>query len=215
MGRVLAFAYKNLARLEEEQKYSQSYLETGNLSLLRGSLTEFVGEASAGKTSLTLMLLHALTQNGEICSVVDVAGSFNPHAAKKSGVTLENLLWIRCGGHIENAFKAIDYLVQAGNFGLIWLNLNTASFEDLHLIPSSYWYRFRTKVKGSQTLLVVTAKKSLLGSASSQSFSLEKSEIVWSGTGRFKLLKELNINLNTRKPFLIKPEFVKIEAQYV
>lgn len=215
MGKVVAFAHKNLARLEEEQKYSQTYLEIGNLSLLRGSLTEFVGEASAGKTALTLMLLSALTQNGEICSVVDVADSFNPHAAKKSSVTLENLLWIRCGGHIENAFKTIDYLVQAGNFGLIWLNLNAASFEDLNFIPNSYWYRFRTKIKGSQTLLVVSAKKSLLGSASSQSYSFDKREIVWSGAGRFKLLKELNINLNTRKPFLIKPEIVKVEANYV
>ena len=215
MGKVIAFAYKNLARLDEEQKYSQTYLELDKLSLLRGSLTEFVGEASAGKTSLTLMLLHALTQNGEICAVVDVAGGFNPHSAAANKVTLENLLWIRCGGHIENAFKAIDYLVQAGNFGLIWLNLSGASFEDLHVIPSSYWYRFRTKIKDSQTLLVVTARRSLLGSASSQSYQFDKREIVWSGAGRFKLLKELNINLNTRKPFLIKPEIVKIEANYV
>ncbi len=213
MGQVIAF--KKLARLQEEQKHSETYLEVGNLSLLRGSLTEFTGEASAGKTSLTLMLLSVLTQNGEISSVVDLAGGFNPQAAKKNDVKLENLLWIRCGGHIENAFKAIDYLVQAGNFGLIWLNLNTASLEELNFIPSSYWYRFRTKIKGSQTLLVVTARKTLLGSASSQSYSFDKREVIWSGGGKFKLLKELQIDLNTRKPFLIKPEIVKVEANYV
>ena len=215
MGRVLAFAHKNLARLEQEQKYSQTYLEIESLSLLRGSLSEFVGAASSGKTALTLMLLSALTQNGEICAVVDVDDGFNPQAAKKACVTLENLLWVRCGGHVENAFKAIDYLVQAGNFGLIWLNLNTASSENLNLIPSSYWYRFRTKIKDSQTLLVVTARRSLLGSASSQSYEFDKREVVWSGGGRFKLLKEIEIDLNTRKPFLIKPEIIKVEANYV
>ena len=205
---------KNLSYVQEEQKHSHLYLEAGSLKLLRGSLTEFTGETSAGKTSLTFMLLSALTQSGEICSIVDLNNSFNPRSAKDSNIALENLLWVRCGGNIEHAFKAIDYLIQAKNFGLIWVDLSDQSFSDLNFIPSSYWYRFRTRIKGSQTLLIVTAKRPLMGSASSQSYDFDKHQIVWSGSGRFKLIKELQINLNTRKPFLIKPEFIRIETKY-
>src|ERR1041384_1143168 len=110
---------KKLSHLQEEQKNSQEYLEAGNLRLLRGSLTEFVGAQSTGKTSLTFMLLAALTQQGEICAVVDLNNAFNPRSAAASGITLENLLWVRCGGDIEHAFKAVDNLIQPKTFGLI------------------------------------------------------------------------------------------------
>ncbi len=205
---------KTLSHLQEEQKNSHIYLEIGNLRLLRGSLTEFVGKQSTGKTSLAYMLLAALTQRGEICAMVDLNNGFNPRCAESSDMVLENLLWIRCGGNIEHAFKAVDHLIQAKNFGLIWLDLNDHLFEDLHFIPSSYWYRFRTRIKESQTLLIVTANRPLLGAASSQSYLLGEQRTVWSGGGHFKLIKELQVDLNTKKPFFIKPALLKIEARY-
>src|ERR1044072_9032976 len=115
---------KNLSHLQEEQRHSNVYLEMGGLKLLRGSLTEFTGEPGAGKTSLAFMLLSALTQRGEICSVVDLGSGFNPRSAVKSNIELENLLWIKCGGNVEHAFKAIAYLIQAKNFGMIWIDLS-------------------------------------------------------------------------------------------
>jgi hypothetical protein len=205
---------KTLSHLQEEQKNSQIYLEIANLRLLRGSLTEFVGKQSTGKTSLAYLLLAALTQKGEICAIVDLNNGFNPRCAENSDVILEDLLWIKCGGNIEHAFKAVDHLIQAKNFGLIWLDLSDHLFEDLHFIPSSYWYRFRTRIKESQTLLIVTANQPLLGAASSQSYLLSTHQIGWSGAGCFKLIKDLQIDLNTKKPFFIKPELLKIEARY-
>lgn len=205
---------KKLSYLQEEQKHSHVFLEIGSLRILRGSLTEFIGEQTTGKTSLTFMLLSALTQKGEICSIVDLNNSFNPRAAKTSDIVLENLLWIRCGGNIEHAFKAVDNLIQAKNFGLIWVDLSDHSLTDLSFIPSSYWYRFRTRIKDSQTLLIVTANRTLLGAASSQSYLFDKHRVGWSGGGRFKLIKELQVNLNTQKPFSAKPESLKIEARY-
>lgn len=205
---------KNLSRLQEELKFSQTFLEIGQLSFLRGSLTEFVGEASTGKTSLALMLLSVLTQNGEVCAIVDINNSFNPYAAAQSHVTLDNLLWVRCEGNVEHAFSATQNLIQAKGFGLIWLNLNAVSDKALNHIPTAFWYRFRTKIKDSPTLLIVTAKRSILGAASQQSFFFDKSQTVWSGSGRFKLLQELKVNLITRKPFLTAPTVTAIEAKY-
>src|ERR1700755_1156146 len=195
---------KKLSYLQEEQKHSQVYLEAGPFKLLRGSLTEIVGKPATGKTSLTLMLLAGLTQKGEICAVVDVSNSFDPLSAVASGVVLENLLWIKCGENIEHAFKAIDYLIQAKNFGSIWLDLSGRTPTDLGFIPSSYWYRFRTRIKDSGTLLISTSEHPLMGPASSQSYQLEKSEVVWAGSGRFKLIKELQVRLDTHKPFFLK-----------
>jgi hypothetical protein len=202
---------KKLSYFKDEQKFSQEFIEINGLCLLRGSLTEVIGE---GKTSLSLMLLSALTRSGEICSIVDHSNSFDPHSAEFNNVILENLLWVKCGGSIENAFSATDQLIQAKGFGSIWLHLNNLSAHDLNSIPSSYWYRFRTKIKDSQTLLVVTVQRPVLGSASTQSFYLDKYQTVWLGSGRFKLLKELQINLNARKPFSIKPIFKRIGAKY-
>lgn len=205
---------KKLSYLYEEQKHSRSFLDIGGLSLLRGSVTEFTGGQSAGKTSLTLNLLSHLTQEGEVCSVIDLNEGFDPCSARAGGVLLENLLWIKCGGRIESALTAADYVMQAKGFGLVWLDLGNVPHKQLGLIPSTYWYRFRTKIKGSQTLLLVTANRSLVSSAADQAFYFDSYRTVWKGSGRFKLLQELQVNLNTRKPFLIKPEFRAIEAKY-
>lgn len=205
---------KKLSHLQEEQRHSQEYLEAGNLKLLRGSLTEFTGAQSTGKTSLAFMLLSTLTQKGETCAIVDLNNSFNPRAGVNSEIVLENLLWVRCGGNIEHAFRAADNLIQAKNFGMIWIDLSDHSAKDLNFIPSSYWYRFRTRIKDSQTVLVITANHPLMGAASNQVYQLEKNKTGWSGDGRFKLVKDLQVNLNTQKPFFVKPEVLKIAARY-
>lgn len=205
---------KNLSLVHEEQKYSQIYIEIAGFRLLRGSLTEISGEPSAGKTSLTFMMLAHLTQNGEICAIVDLDNSFNPQSATDSNVVLDNLLWIRCGSDLEKAFKAIDYLIQANNFGMIWIDLNDHAAKNINYIPSSYWYRFRTRIKGSQTLLVATSRYSLMGSASNQSYECRKQKITWAGGGKFKLIDELLVSLDTQKPFFVKPEITIIKSKY-
>lgn len=205
---------KNLAHIQEEQKYSQTYVELGPFRLLRGSMTEIAGETSSGKTSLAYMLLAHLTQNGEICAVVDLDNSFNPQSAADSSVILENILWIRCGSDLERAFKTIDYLIQANNFGLIWIDLSDHSAKNINYIPSSYWYRFRTRIKDSQTILLAGSKRSLMGSASNQSYECRKQKITWAGHGKFKLIDEVRVDLDTRKPFFIKPESATITPRY-
>src|SRR5512140_3878317 len=96
---------KSLARLKEEQEYTDEILlESAGIALTRGSVAEIAGEASSGKTSLSLSLMAKLTAAGEICGVVDACNSFDPRSAVLAGVELENLLWVRCTGSIEKAF---------------------------------------------------------------------------------------------------------------
>jgi RecA/RadA recombinase len=133
---------KSLSHLKEAQKYSDEILLASvGLTLTRGAIAEIAGEASSGKTSLMLAVLAELTAKGEICAVVDSANSFDPCSATLAGVVLENLLWVKCGGEIEKAFMAADYLVQAKGFGAVWLNLNALPKNKLRMVPRNYWYR--------------------------------------------------------------------------
>ena len=62
----------------------------------RGALTEIYGPASSGRSSVQLALLAEMTRRQEVCAIVDVSDSFDPHSAAASGVDLERVLWIRC-----------------------------------------------------------------------------------------------------------------------
>ena len=204
---------KTLSRIKEEQKYSDEILlESAGLALSRGTLTEVVG--SSGKTSLSLSLLSKLTQEGEICAVVDATNSFDPCSAVLAKVELENLLWVKCDGDIEHAFMATDYLVQAKGFGAVWLNLNGVLKQQLRFVPKTFWYRYRNRIKETPTLLLVTAPEPIAGSASQDTFVFSRERVVWSGVGRFKLLREFHLSLHSRKEFYGKPLLIKTERDY-
>jgi hypothetical protein len=197
---------KTLTHLKEERKHSEEILlESAGLSFTRGTLAELAGGASTGKTSLILSLLAKLTRAGEVCAVVDSSNSFDPCSAVNSGVELENLLWVKCGGDIERSFLSADYLVQAKGFGAVWLNLNGLSKRELRMVPKTYWYRYRTRIKETPTLVLVTAEEPVTGSASQQAFTLSRDRVEWFGKGRYKLLKEFHLNVHSRKEFYGKP----------
>ena len=204
---------KNLSRLKEEQKYSDEiWLEASGLAFTRGTLVEMAGVT--GKTSLLLSLLAKLTREGEICSVVDAANSFDPCSAVLAKVELENLLWVKCGGNIEHAFMAADYMVQAKGFGAVWLNLNGVPRGHLKQVPRTFWYRYRNRIKETPTLLLITAEEPIAGSASQNAFVFSRERTIWSGSGRFKLLREFHLSIQSRKEFYGKPLLTKAEFDY-
>ena len=206
---------KSLSHFREERKYSEEILlDPLGLALPRGTITEFAGEASSGRTSLVLNILSKQTREGEVCAVVDSSGSFDPRSAKLAGVVLENLFWVKCEGDIEKAFTAADYLVQAKGFGMIWLNLAGLPRQKLKMVPRTYWYRYRNRIKQTPTVLIVTAPDHVAGTASHQSFLLSRHKTVWSGRGRFKLLREFQLSFHSRKQFRGKPQPMTFEFDY-
>lgn len=206
---------KTLTHLKEERKHSEEIsLESAGLSFTRGTIAELAGGPSTGKTSLVLALLSKLTSAGEVCAIVDSADGFDPCSAVVSGVELENLLWVRCGGDIEKAFMSADYLVQAKGFGAVWLNLNGLPKRQLRMVPKTYWYRYRTRIKDTPTTMFVTAEEPVTGSASQQAFTLSRERVTWLGKGRCKLLEAFWLDLRSRKEFYEKPFLTKIEFDY-
>jgi len=206
---------KTLSHLKEERRHSDEVLlESAGLAFRRGSLTEIAGTPSSGKTSIVLSLLAKLTVAGEICAVVDSGNGFDPCSAVLAGVELENLLWVKCGGDVEKAFMSADHLVQAKGFGAIWLNLNGLPDRKLKMVPKTYWYRYRTRIKETPTMLLVTSAEPVTGSASQQSFLFEREHTRWSGSGKFKLLREFHIKMHSRKEFYGDAFRTKIEVDY-
>lgn len=206
---------KTLSHLQQEQQHIEEIrLEAHGMTLRRGSVTEFAGQASSGKTSIALSVIAQLTSAGEVCALVDSTGGFDPISAKLAGVELADLLWIRCGGELERSFLAADHLVQAKGFGCVWLNLSGLPLQQLRRVPRTYWYRYRSRIKETPTVFLVTAEEPVTGSASQQSFQLEREQTRWSGTGRFKLLREFYLRHHSRKNDFAPPQWTKIEMDY-
>src|SRR5690349_11145113 len=71
------------------------------IEIPRGCLTEIVGPASSGRTTLLHAILASSTGRGETCAIVDTDHAFDPATAAAAGVRLENLVWVRCAKDAE------------------------------------------------------------------------------------------------------------------
>lgn len=150
---------------------------TGGLP--RGSISEFFGPASSGRTSLMYSLLAHATRHEETCALVDINDVFAPTAAVSAGIDFDRLLWVRCAGNLEHAFKAADLLLHAGGFGLVILDLGDVAGKDARRIISSWWYRFRRTVEDRPSVLAVISEEACTRSCAALTLEL-KGTAEWS-----------------------------------
>jgi len=61
-----------------------------------GAISELTGPESSGRTSLALAFLAGRTQEGRVCAWVDAGDTFDAESAAANGVSLRQLLWVRC-----------------------------------------------------------------------------------------------------------------------
>lgn len=176
----------------------------------RGAITEIFGPRSSGRTSVLYSALAYATTHDEICAVVDTNDVFAPSAAATAGVELERLLWLRCGGDLEHAFKATDLLLHAGGFGLVILDLGDVAAKDARRIISSWWYRFRRTVENRATAIVVLSEVACTRSCAAVTLELRGSS-GWSGN----LLRFNNINVNRCRPFWPTSNESEFKAQAI
>jgi hypothetical protein len=135
-----------------------------------GAISEVTGPKSSGRTSLALSLLALQTQEGRVCAWVDAEDNFDPESAAASGVSLRQLLWVRCKRtsaatnakpfsriwtRLDMALRATDLLLQAGGFAAIMLDLGDVAPEDASRIPLATWFRFRQAADRARCCLVV------------------------------------------------------------
>jgi hypothetical protein len=150
---------------------------TGGLP--RGAISEIFGPASSGRTSLMYAMLANATTHEETCALVDTNDVFAPAAAATAGMDLDRLLWIRCAGNLEHAFKATDLLLHAGGFGLVILDLGDVAGKEARRIITSWWYRFRRTVEDKPTVITVISEEACTRSCAALTLDL-KGEAEWS-----------------------------------
>lgn len=144
-------------------------------------MTEIVGAASSGKTSLLFSFMAAATARDEAVAFVDASDAFDPRSAAAAGVDLDRLLWVRCQSP-EHALKAADCLIQGGGFGLVAIDLSGISNQWMRRVPLAFWFRFRRAVEKTPTILVLLERETTAKTCASLVLHTERKSTRWRGT---------------------------------
>lgn len=179
----------------------------------RGAISEILGPESSGRTTLVHSLLAASTAKLEICAYIDTNDSFDPVSAAAAGVALSQLVWIRCGHNAGHALKAADYLLHAGGFGVVVLDLCQVPLRVWNRIPISYWYRFRLAIENTPTILALVEKQPQAKSCAALMLELERRKTHWTGAPGFTLLRGVEIEAVSRKP--VRPQVAHFKARAI
>ena len=159
-----------------------SEVDSATGGLPRGCLTEIIGPASSGRTSLLVSILAEATARGEVCALVDAEDCFDPSSAAKAGVCLERLIWVRSAHNAEHALKAADLLIQGGGFGLVVMDLGDTPLATARRISLTSWFRLRRAVEHTPTVLVTVARQANAKTCASLILECKRERAAWSGT---------------------------------
>jgi hypothetical protein len=144
----------------------------------RGQLSELIGARSSGRTSLMRQTLAAATSRGELVALVDALDAFDVETAAAARIELDRLLWVR--GHVvtnpgmcrdlnqravDQAIKALSLVLQAGNFGLVVVDVAEAPHEAIRRLPFTTWLRLQRMVEGTQTACVLVGTEPMARSS--------------------------------------------------
>lgn len=154
--------------------------------LPRGHLSEIVGPRSSGRTSLLIQVIAAATSRGELVALIDALDMLDVASLAAAGVDLSRLLWIR--GHVvtspglcrdlngramEQAVKALGLVLQAGNFGLVVLDVGDAPHDAVRRLPFTTWLRLQRMIEGSQTIGVLAGHTPISRSSAGLTITLQ------------------------------------------
>jgi recombination protein RecA len=62
--------------------------------IVRGRISEIVGNSGTGKTSLAAAFAASITGRGEVAAWIDAGGGFDPASIEEAGVDLARILWV-------------------------------------------------------------------------------------------------------------------------
>lgn len=199
-ARITTLGVRPDAKIREWLATGVAPLDALTQGFPRGAISEILGADSSGRTTVVHSLLAASTAQGEICAYIDTDDSLDPVSAAASGVALSQLVWIRCGHNAGHALKAADYLLHAGGFGAIVLDLGDVPPRVANRIPISYWYRFRLAIESTPTILALVEKEPQAKSCASLMLDIGRKRAIWTGAAGFSLLRGVELEAASRKP---------------
>src|SRR6266849_7177454 len=125
--------------------------------IVKGSVSEIIGDPSSGKTTLAASFAAFSTMRGEVAAWIDSADSFDPESMAAAGVDLTRLLWVsshrralrasaphydetgicKTGATPVNILKAAEWILAAGGFGLVVIDFTAHVADSLARLASS------------------------------------------------------------------------------
>ncbi len=170
--------------------------------LPRGQLSEIVGLRSTGRTTLLCHVMAAGVERGEAVAMVDPCDRFDPVSASGLGLDLRRLLWVRGTGDAScglTALKAANLVLQAGNFGVVALDLSDVPASGLRAFPFTTWLRMARVIEGSQTVALLVGTNHVARSAGGVTLTLDRprdwTHVAWSGAShRARLLTAIELH---------------------
>ena len=170
--------------------------------LPRGQVSEIVGPRSTGRTTLQCHVLAAGVERGEAVAMVDPCDRFDPVSASGLGLDLRRLLWVRGTGDGScglTALKAMNLVLQAGNFGVVALDLSDVPASGLRAFPFTTWLRMARVIEGSQTVALLVGANHVARSARGVTLTLDRprdcTHVAWSGAShRARLLTAIELH---------------------
>jgi hypothetical protein len=161
--------------------------------LPRGHVSEIVGPASTGRTSLAMAWLAAATRRDESVALIDAFDRFDPASAAACGIQLPRLLWVRGqavsktgsavdpawlpgaravegpGTMIERtldrAIKALNLVLQAGVCTAVVFDVADVPMSALRRVPATTWFRMQRVIEASETACLLLGSQPLARSA--------------------------------------------------
>jgi recombination protein RecA len=188
--------------------------------LARGQVSELVGGASSGRTALLCRLLADATARREVVALVDAFDTFDPESAAAAGVDLSRLLWVRGGcaarlPPLDRAVTAIALVLQAGGFGVVALDIATATPRALARVPFTTWLRVQRLVDGRSTTCVLVAPMPLGRTPGGVTLTLA-SRARWSGTAdRARLFRGFDLAVHIKRTRLAQEGIVHVKLEEV
>ena len=158
-----------------------------------GEVSEIVGPASSGRTSLLCATVAAATGRGQVVAFVDTFDRFDPVSAAAAGVALERMLWVRGASlslersqlaivetTIQRGIRALDLVIRAGGFTVAALDLCDVSPRLLRALPPATWLRLAHANEGRPTAVLLVGDRPLGRSARGATVQVS-AERVWTG----------------------------------
>jgi hypothetical protein len=148
--------------------------------LQRGAITEIVGPLSSGRTSLLVAALRDVTAAGGAVALVDADGTFDPVGARRTGVVLARLLWVRCGGRRDAAVAAVDLLARCPGFAVVALDAG----ETPPRLSLSQAFRLRQAARRADVAVILVGRQRVAGAGAVLAVRTRREALRWAGPRR-------------------------------
>jgi hypothetical protein len=142
-----------------------------------GEISEVVGALASGRTTLLVRCLRAVTATGGVAALVDVDGTFDPPSAKRAGVDLRRVLWVRGDGDRARALRAADVLIRCPGFALVALDVA----ESAPRLSLSSAFRWKLAVRRAGVALLVVGRRRVTGGAATLCVETSRAGLAWAG----------------------------------